>query len=255
MREVLEALQAGEMSVQEAEAALAGYATTESGRFDAARETRRGVPEAILGDGKTPDEIADLAATAVETTGRALVTRADDADVAAVREHLSVEHPDATVTHHERSGVVVVHAPDFEPPDIDASVAVVSAGTSDAVPVGEAATVAAEMGADVQRVEDVGVANIDRMLDRVEDVREADVVIVAAGREGALPTVVAGLVAAPVIGLPVGTGYGFGGEGEAALTGLLQSCTVLSVVNIDAGFVAGAQAGLVARAVAGVAGE
>jgi NCAIR mutase (PurE)-related protein len=76
------------------------------------------------------------------------------------------------------------------------------------------------------------------------------VLIVAAGREGALPTVVAGLVDVPVIGLPVSSGYGFGGEGEAALAGMLQSCTVLSAVNVDAGFVAGAQAGLIARAIA-----
>jgi NCAIR mutase (PurE)-related protein len=79
--------------------------------------------------------------------------------------------------------------------------------------------------------------------------RELDVLVVAAGREGALPTVVAGLVDVPVIGLPVSTGYGHGGDGEAALAGMLQSCTALSVVNIDAGFTAGAQAGLVARAV------
>jgi NCAIR mutase (PurE)-related protein len=86
-------------------------------------------------------------------------------------------------------------------------------------------------------------------VDALDEIRAADVVVVAAGREGALPTVVAGLVDAPVIGLPVSSGYGAGGEGEAALYGMLQSCTVLSVVNVDAGFVAGAQAGLIARAV------
>jgi hypothetical protein len=90
-----------------------------------------------------------------------------------------------------------------------------------------------------------------RILDVLDPIRGADVVVVAAGREGALPTVVAGLVDTPVIGLPVSTGYGFGGDGEAALSGMLQSCTVLSTVNVDAGFVAGAQAGLVARAVDG----
>jgi NCAIR mutase (PurE)-related protein len=93
------------------------------------------------------------------------------------------------------------------------------------------------------------VAAITRLTDRVEELRELDVLVVAAGREGALPTVVAGLIDVPVIGLPVSTGYGHGGDGEAALAGMLQSCTALSVVNVDAGFTAGAQAGLLARAV------
>jgi len=128
---------------------------------------------------------------------------------------------------------------------------VVSAGTSDAAVAGEAAVVAEEMGARVERLADVGVAALTRLVDHLEELRAADVLVVAAGREGALPTVVAGLVDTPVIGLPVSTGYGHGGEGEAALLGMLQSCTVLSTVNVDAGFVAGAQAGLVAAAIDG----
>ena len=255
MRDTLEALDAGEIGVTEAESRLAGYATTAAGRFDAGREGRRGIPEAILAEGKTPAEVAALTATAVETTGRALVTRADPADAAAVRTavaDLELDTPDAldpTVDHDERTGAVIVHAGDFEPPDLDATVAVVAAGTADAAVAGEAAVVASEIGATVDRVDDVGVANLDRILDQRDRVREADVVVVAAGREGALPTVVAGLVAAPVIALPVSTGYGVGGEGVAALQGALQSCSVLSTVNVDAGFVAGAQAGLIARAV------
>jgi len=251
MRDILESLANGELSVREAEAALSGYATTESGRFDAARETRRGVPEAVLADGKTPDEIADLAATALETTGRAIVTRLADETAATVRGRLVEATPNADATFDDRAKVFVAHAPDFDPPQLDATVCVVSAGTSDAQPVGEAASIATEMGATVTRVTDVGVAALTRIVDHVDEIREADVAVVAAGREGALPTVVAGLVDTPVIGLPVSTGYGHGGEGEAALSGMLQSCTILSVVNVDAGFVAGAQAGLIARAVDG----
>lgn len=249
MREVLESLEAGDISVSEAEAQLSGYATTDAGRFDAARENRRGVPEAVIAEGKTRAEVAGLAATAVETTGRALVTRADDAAADAVRERLADDHPDATVRRDDRARTVVAHATDYDPPSLDATVMLLSAGTSDAEPLGEAAVIAGEMGATVERVSDVGVAGIARLLDRLPEVREADAVVVAAGREGALPTVVAGLVDAPVIGLPVSTGYGHGGEGEAALAGMLQSCTVLTTVNVDAGFVAGAQAGLVARRV------
>lgn len=247
MREILDAVAAGDLSPADAEVQLRGYATTENGRFDAARETRRGVPEAILGEGKTPTEIADLAATAVETTGRAIVTRTDDADVTALREQFDGE--DATVDHDHRAKTVVVHETGFEGPTLAATVGIVTGGTSDAPVAGEAAVIAREMGATVEFVEDVGVAHLGRVLDHLDTLRESDVLIVAAGREGALPTVVAGLVDTPVIGLPVPTGYGAGGEGKAALDGMLQSCTIISVVNIGAGFVAGAQAGLVARAV------
>lgn len=249
MRETLAALEAGEIGVEEAESRLAGYATTDAGRFDAARERRRGIPEAILAEGKTPAEVAALATTALDTTGRALVTRADEATAAAVASAVSDRDADAVVDRDDRTGTVVAHAADFEPPSLDATVAVVAAGTADAPVAGEAAVVAREIGATVDRVDDVGVANLDRVLDQTDRIREADAVVVAAGREGALPTVVAGLVDAPVIALPVSTGYGVGGEGVAALEGALQSCSVLTAVNVDAGFVAGAQAGLIARAV------
>jgi NCAIR mutase (PurE)-related protein len=246
MRDVLDAVANGELSPAEAEVRLAGYATTEAGRFDAARERRRGIPEAVLADGKTPDEVASMAEAALETTGRVVVTRADDAHVAAVTDDLAA---DATVDHDERARTLVVRTPAFDPPELDATVAVVTAGTSDAAAAGEAAVLARAVGATVDRVDDVGVAHLGRIVDNLEVVRAADVAVVAAGREGALPTVVAGLVDTPVIGLPVSTGYGFGGDGEAALGGMLQSCTVLSVVNVDAGFTAGTQAGLIARAV------
>lgn len=250
MQEILEAVAAGEITPAEAEVALAGYATGDAGRFDAAREERAGVPEAVLAEGKMPTEVAELVDTALETTGRGIATRLDEADVAVVRERLAESHPDATVQWNERSRWLVAHGSEYEQTDIDASVGVVTAGTSDAIPAGEAAMVAHEMGADVYRVDDVGVASLARMVDHLDDMREQDVLIIAAGREGALPTVMAGLVDVPVIGLPVSTGYGHGGEGEAALSGMLQSCTALTVVNVDAGFSAGTQAGLIARQVA-----
>lgn len=260
MREVLKSLASGELSVDEAEAALRGYATSDAGRFDAAREQRRGVPEAILGDDKTPEEVATLAATAVETTGRALVTRATPEMVAAVERAVDShgmydekdeghDESDVKLSYDERARTVVVHAPSFEPQTVEAAVTIVSGGTADAMAVGEAATVAREMGPTVTRIEDVGIAHLGRVLDHLDALREADVLVVAAGREGALPTVVAGLVDTPVVGLPVASGYGHGGNGEAALAGMLQSCTVLSVVNVNAGFVAGAQAGLIARSI------
>jgi NCAIR mutase (PurE)-related protein len=249
MPDILDRVAAGDLSPAAAEARLRGHVRTEAGRFDAARADRAGVPEAVLAEGKTPAETAAMVAASLESTGRALATRADEETVTAMTELLAEEHPGASVRADERVGTLVVHGPDHQPPDLDASVGIVTAGTSDAVPAGEAAVVAREMGACVREIEDVGVAGIHRLFDRLDDLRETDVLMVAAGREGALPTVVAGLVDAPVVGLPVSTGYGHGGDGEAALAGMLQSCTALSVVNVDAGFTAGAQAGLIARAV------
>jgi NCAIR mutase (PurE)-related protein len=281
MRETLDALAAGDLTPAEAEARLRGYATvsggTEStgdaasagashddsglgdsgfdgddrtGRFDAARETRRGIPEGILAAGKTPAEMAALAGTAVETSGRALVTRADSRTADRVRGYLAEAHPEASVDHDDRARTVLAEAADFDPPSVDADVAVVTGGVADATAAGEATVVARAAGPRVARYDDVGVANLDRALDVVPDLRDADAVVVAAGREGALPTVLAGRLSIPVIGLPVSSGYGVGGDGHAALLGLLQSCTALSVVNVDAGFVAGTQAALIARRVA-----
>ncbi len=249
MRDILDAVAAGELSPEAAEAKLSGYATSEAGRYDAARETRSGVPEAVLADGKTPDEVASLVATSLETTGRAIATRLTDEQVLVTRRRLDDEFPTASIRLHDRAGVLVAHGPNFEQLDLDASVCIVTAGTSDAAPAGETAAVAREMGATVERISDVGVAALTRLTDRLDELRTHDVLVVAAGREGALPTVTAGLVDVPVIGLPVSTGYGHAGEGEAALSGMLQSCTALSVVNVDAGFTAGAQAGLIARRV------
>jgi hypothetical protein len=261
MRELFEAVADGDLSPTEAEARLTGYASTDAGRFDAGREARSGVPEAILADGKTTGEVTTLAETALTTTGRAIVTRVD-ADVAAsvvdgvtgddgVAGDVSDEADTAvTDTYHDRARVLTLHAAGFERPDLDATVAVVTGGTADRAAAGEATVVLREMGVTVERIDDVGVAHLGRVLDELDAIRAADVAVVAAGREGALPTVVAGLVDTPVVGLPVASGYGMGGEGEAALSGLLQSCTALSVVNVDAGFTAGVQAGLVARTVA-----
>ncbi|MFP4627512.1 MAG: nickel pincer cofactor biosynthesis protein LarB [Halobacteriales archaeon] len=253
MRDILEALADGELTPREAEARLHGYVTEDSGRYDAARPDRRGVPEAVLAAGKTPAEAAELAATALETTGHALVTRADARTRRTVADRLEAVDGDRDVRVDDRGRLVEAHR--SAPPSVDATVALVTAGTADRVPAREARATLRAMGPRVDLVEDVGVAALDRLLDVRSRIAAADAAVVAAGREGALPTVVAGLVDTPVIALPVGSGYGRGGDGEAALLGALQSCTVLSTVNVDAGFVAGAQAGLIARAVAAARGE
>lgn len=247
MRELLKAVADGSLSPTEAEAELRGYVTGDAGRFDAARDQRRGIPEAIFAEGKSDAQVAALAETALETTGRALLTRVSESHVEVLETHLADAFPDAAIDR--RSTTVRVTAADYEHPSLDATVAIATGGTVDGPVADEAELVCVDAGATVDRIDDIGVAALDRTLDQAARLREADVVIVAAGREGALPTVVAGLVDTPVIGVPVASGYGHGGDGEAALAGLLQSCTVLSVVNIDAGFVAGAQAVLIARAI------
>lgn len=249
MRDLLEAVAAGEMSVSEAQAELAGYATEGAGRFDAARAERSGVPEAVLATGKSPEETVSLALLSLETTDRAIVTRADDDTVEAVEESMRESHPGSSITIDERAGTIVAHAPGFELPSLNASVGIITAGTSDTVPASEAAILVREMGANVTRIDDVGVACLSRLIDQLDQCRDQDVLVVAAGREGALPTVLAGLVDRPIIGLPVSNGYGYGGNGEAALAGMLQSCAPILVVNIDGGFAAGAQAGLIARTI------
>ncbi len=256
MRDLLEAVAAGELSPAAAEAELTGYATDDAGRFDAARTTRRGIPEAILADGKTPEQVRSLTQTALETEGRALLTRlepdAADSLVAFLEDDVSVgvdEGQDTSLTIERRGTALLVYTDAYDRPSLEATVAIVTAGTVDGPVADEAHLVCLDAGCTIDRIEDVGVASLVRVVDQLERLREADVVIVAAGREGALPTVVAGLVDAPVIGVPVSSGYGYGGDGEAALLGMLQSCTVLSVVNVDAGFVAGAQATLVAQAI------
>ncbi|ARS91743.1 nickel pincer cofactor biosynthesis protein LarB [Natrarchaeobaculum aegyptiacum] len=254
MRELLEAVADGSLTPAQAEARLRGYATDEAGRFDAAREQRRGIPEAILADGKSVEQVCSLAATALETTDRALVTRVTDDQLAAIGSRL-VDPADSSVTLERRSRTVRLMTGSYDPPSLEATVGIVTAGSVDVPIADEAHVVCSDAGATVDRVDDVGVAALSRTLDQVDRFREADVLIVAAGREGALPTVIAGLVDTPVIGLPVSSGYGFGGDGEAALAGMLQSCTVLSVVNVDAGFVAGGQATLVAQAVDAARGE
>ena len=252
MQEILEALAAGELSVEAAHERLRGYTTSDAGRFDAARTARTGVPEAILAEGKEAGEIGELVALAVETTGRALVTRVGESGVEAVRTALAgreaIDAARVEIDRDRRARTLVVHTPEFEAPNLDAVVGIVTAGTADAGPAGEAAVTVGEIGAAVERIDDIGVAGLARTLDALPDLREPDVLVVAAGREGALPTVIAGLVDAPVVALPVSAGYGYGGGGEAALAGTLQSCAPLVTVNVDAGFVAGAHAGQIARA-------
>jgi hypothetical protein len=202
-----------------------GHSTLDPGRLE-----RQGFPEVVFCQNKSAAQIADNLRALAAAHGRALGTRLDPARAAAVRALLPAANYD------EDSRTIVVGSP--PPPAGDAPrVVVVCAGTSDLPVAGEAAATLAFLGHPVRRVHDVGVAGVHRLHARLEEIRAAAVVIVVAGMEGALPSVVGGLVAAPVIAVPTSVGYGASFHGLAALLGMLNSCAAgLVVVNIDNGF-------------------
>lgn len=206
-------------------------------RVDHHRQVRQGFPEVVLGLGKSPEQIADIAAAIDGREHPLLVTRADGAAWAAVRDRVpDAEYHEAARTISRRRDV----------PRGRGVIAIASAGTSD-IPVAEEAAVTADlMGNDIVRMYDVGVAGIHRVLRERERLESARVVIVVAGMEGALPSVVAGMVGVPVIGVPTSIGYGASFGGVAALLGMLNSCANgVSVVNIDNGFGAGCIASMI----------
>ncbi|MBU4492560.1 MAG: nickel pincer cofactor biosynthesis protein LarB, partial [Euryarchaeota archaeon] len=213
-------------------------------RVDIHRTKRVGIPEAIIADCKTCDEVVSIARILLKNEGRAIITRASDENYAALK--LLAEETCSKIRWQKRAKIVVLGDSIAR---TGGMVGVISAGTADIPVAEEAKVIAEEMGCSVTAIYDVGVAGIHRLFPELTKLVEAgvDAIVVAAGREGTLPAIVSGLVDVPVIGLPVSTGYGAGGRGEAALLSMLQSCSVLAVVNIDAGFVAGAFAAQIAN--------
>jgi NCAIR mutase (PurE)-related protein len=216
---------------------------------DLDRQLRKGVPEVILADGKQEADLLHAARRFVESTGRALLSRVEP----RLLESLRCELPDCRFEEHAASRMVAIKRADFVVLDAGGRVGVISAGTSDVPIAEEAAVLAGEMGCKVELAYDVGVAGLHRLARPLRRMLAggADVIVVAAGMDGALPSVVAGLVDVPVIGLPTSVGYGAGGRGLAALLSMLQTCSPgLTVVNIDNGVGAGASAALIANRVA-----
>lgn len=206
-------------------------------RLDHHRELRRGFPEVVLAEGKTPDQVVSITRALAGTAGQALVTRV----APEVSARLAAEIPGA-VEHRDARAVVVTSTP---PKPLGARIGVVSAGTSDIGVAEEAALTAELMGADVQRTFDVGVAGIQRLLAETPSFAAMHALVVVAGMEAALAPVVAGLVPCPIIAVPTSTGYGASWGGLTALLALLNSCSPgVTVVNIDNGFGAGYAAAL-----------
>ncbi|MFO1053016.1 MAG: nickel pincer cofactor biosynthesis protein LarB [Planctomycetota bacterium] len=209
-------------------------------RIDHDRAQRCGFPEVVLCEGKTPADAAGIAREIALRAGRVLCTRAGPAHVEAIR----VQLPAAV--HHERARCV-----SFEATALPrcGRLAIVAAGTADLPVAEEAAVTASLLGCEVERHYDVGVAGLHRLLAVVPSIRRAQAVVAVAGMEGALPSVLAGLLDRPVVAVPTSTGYGVGQGGLAALATMLSSCAAGVVcVNIDNGFGAGYAAALMLRA-------
>ena len=246
LRELLRAVQRGETAPDDALEELARLPFVDTpggeGRVDVHRALRQGLPEVIYGPGKTPAQITEIVRTLQAAGQPALATRIE-ADVA--REVLGAI-PDGEYTADAR---ILWFGPEEVPPLGIGTIAVVCAGTSDLPVAREALEVARRFGNKAELVADVGVAGLHRLLAATDVLRNARVLIVVAGMEGALPSVVGGLVDKPVIAVPTSVGYGASFGGIAALLGMLNSCASnVSVVNIDNGFGAATVATMINRA-------
>lgn len=218
-------------------------------RPDHQRERRKGVPEVIYGETKEAAQVVTMARALLANSGRAIISRVRQEAISVVKDAFAAYR----VQVYEAARAITIYAPDYTLRSTGGKVAVISAGTSDIPVAEEAGLIAREMGCQVTSIYDVGVAGLHRLFGPLNELlsQGVDAIIVAAGMDGALPSVVAGLVPVAVIGLPTSIGYGAGGKGVAALLAMLQTCAPgLSVVNIDNGVGAGITAGLIANRVA-----
>lgn len=242
VRAMLEEVKRGELQPDEAAEQLARlpFVAVGPSHLDTHRALRQGIPEVIFGAPKTPEQIAELVSAQLGAGQPSLVTRIEPDAAATVMESVPGGRYEAAAR--------LLWYGDEEMPAARGCVCVVSAGTSDAPVVAEAVGVARRLGNHVETVSDVGVAGLHRLLAHTETLRRARVLIVVAGMEGALPSVVGGLVAAPVIAVPTSVGYGLSLGGVTALLGMLSSCAAnVTAVNIDNGFGAAYVATLINR--------
>ncbi|HUT75962.1 MAG TPA: nickel pincer cofactor biosynthesis protein LarB [Armatimonadota bacterium] len=253
LHELLKQVKSGEATIEQALERLRHlpFEDLEFAKLDTHRALRKGFPEAIYSPGKTPAQIATLMQRLVEHGQTALATRASREVFEAVRAEL----PDAE--YHEAARIIVLKEWGQAPisGEVGASprgcVLVISAGTADQPVAEEAAVTAETMGCRVERLYDVGVAGIHRLLGHADKLATADAIVVVAGMEGALASVVGGLARAPVVAVPTSVGYGTAFGGVGALLTMLNSCAGgVAVVNIDNGYGAGYYAGLIASGAA-----
>jgi len=253
MREVLEMLAKGEISVEEAEKLLRVLAMQEIeglAMLDQGRELRKGIPEIVLAEGKAPEDVRDIALAGVTQMGRIIISRTTKDQVEAIRQAIT---PELSLESDKRLRTIVIRKKGFTVKKTGGKIGILTAGTSDIPIAEEAKIIAKEMGCEVMTAYDIGVAGIHRVFSPLREMikNNVDVMVVVAGREGALATVVAGLVNIPIVGVPTSFSWGLGEKGLSALTSMLQACPLgLTVVNIDGGIAAGAAAALIANRVA-----
>jgi NCAIR mutase (PurE)-related protein len=246
LQDLLDQYKNGELTAEAAAEAIEGLRLERVGDFaclDLGRNVRCGMPEFVLAEGKDPGHLAEIAIRLAKSAGRCVVTRVSAEQALMVQTRAA--DADIPVEHRE-SGRVLILGSAPAPAQTGGIVGIITAGTSDIRVAEEARIIAEEMGCEVRIAYDVGAAGIHRLFPALKPLLAAHAIIVCAGREGTLPAVVAGLVDKPVIGVPVSVGYGYMGQGQAALASMLQSCSVVAVVNIDAGFTAGAFAARIA---------
>jgi NCAIR mutase (PurE)-related protein len=250
LREVLEKLAKKEISIAEAESQLRFLAIEEIdnlARIDVNRELRNGLPEIIFGEGKAIGDLKEISLNALSRSGRVIISRCSNEQMRALRKAVP---EDANLRFCEKARIALLKKKNFVVKSSGGKIGVLTAGTSDIPVAEEAKTIAEEMGCEVFTIYDVGVAGIHRLLQPLKELmlKDVDCIIVVAGREGALASVVAGMVDVPVIAVPTSNSYGFGEKGVSTLMAMLQSCSLgLAVVNIDAGVSAGAVATLIAN--------
>jgi len=232
----------GSLGLEEAKSLLAGYEELGFAKIDRDREARKGFAEVIFGQGKTTEQLVEIFKRLAAGSHRLLATRVSEEGASAVKAALPA-------VRHNRDARTLTWLREDEPERlVSGYVAIVSAGTSDLPVAEEAAATVEAYGCEAKRVYDVGVAGIHRLFDRLELIRGATASVVVAGMEGALASVVAGLVARPVVAVPTSIGYGASFGGLAALLAMLNACAPgISVVNIDNGFGGGYFAASIAR--------
>ncbi|MGA1820219.1 MAG: nickel pincer cofactor biosynthesis protein LarB [Thermoplasmatota archaeon] len=250
MDDVLKDLLDGRITLEDAKKELEHRLFgSEHHTLDTGREHRTGIPEVVISEGKTFSHLLEAVSDFIGRKGKVMVSRLDGETSCKLVGELSERFEDLDYEMDGDARFLVAWKGDRTVRDTGGKVGILTAGTSDIPVAREAQIVARELGCSVKAFHDVGVAGVHRVMGPLKELKDwgADVIIVAAGREGALPTLVSGMVDMPVIGLPISTGYGIHGKGETALFAMLQSCSPLVVVNIDAGFVAGAVAARIAN--------
>jgi NCAIR mutase (PurE)-related protein len=241
---ILTRLQNGNASLQETLNALHGFPAEviEDAVVDHQRGVRTGIPEVIFGENKSGDQIVAIARALLAKPGPVLATRVDREKAAYVINEIPALH------YHAQAAMLSANETAIDRDQIRGDIVLICAGTSDIAVAEEAHVTARALGHPVTQLYDVGVAGLHRLLNRLDILTGATVIIVVAGMEGALPSVVGGLVNCPVIGVPTSVGYGTGAGGFAALLGMLNSCAPgVAVVNIDNGFGAGCLAASINR--------